>query len=233
MILRWDAPGPYAVAFSTRAGGVSEGPYASLNLGRKLGDDPERVDENRRRVCAEVDADHERLALNFQVHSAMVNRARPAGRGAPGDGLWTDEPDLPLLALSADCVPIALVRTNGDRAAAAVLHAGRIGLLAGIVAAGVESLGGRAAAAIGPAIGPCCYEVGDDVAWPYRRRLGHGVVRRGRLDIWEAADRLLREAGVRRVERFDVCTACNPERFFSYRRDGKPRGAQGVLAVIR
>lgn len=233
MILRWAAPGPYAVAFSTRLGGVSDGPYASLNLGRKTGDDPVRVDENRRRLCDAVGADATRLALNFQTHSARVNRAAAAARGKPGDGLWTDEPRLPVLALTADCVPIALVRSNGGRPAAAVLHAGRIGLLAGVAEAGVLALGrGGLDAAVGPAIGPCCYEVGDDIAEAYRRRFGRSIVRNRRLDLWSAAEQVLREAGVRRIERFDLCTACNPDRFFSYRRDGKPRGAQGVVAVV-
>jgi purine-nucleoside/S-methyl-5'-thioadenosine phosphorylase / adenosine deaminase len=233
VILRWAAPGPYAVAFSTRLGGVSDGPYASLNLGRKTGDDPVRVDENRRRLCDAVGADATRLALNFQTHSARVNRAAAAARGKPGDGLWTDEPRLPVLALTADCVPIALVRSNGGRPAAAVLHAGRIGLLAGVAEAGVLALGrGGLDAAVGPAIGPCCYEVGDDIAEAYRRRFGRSIVRNRRLDLWSAAEQVLREAGVRRIERFDLCTACNPDRFFSYRRDGKPRGAQGVVAVV-
>jgi YfiH family protein len=233
LILRWAAPGPYAVAFSTRLGGVSDGPYASLNLGRRLGDDPVRVDENRRRLCDAVGADATRLALNFQTHSARVNRAGAAERGTAGDGLWTDEPGLPLLALTADCVPIALVRANGGRPAAAVLHAGRIGLLAGVAEAGVLALGrSDLDAAVGPAIGPCCYEVGDDIAEAYRRRFGRSIVRDRRLDLWSAAEQVLREAGVRSVERFDLCTACDPERFFSYRRDGKPRGAQGVVAVV-
>ena len=96
VIMRWDVPGPYEVAFSTRTGGVSDGPYASLNLGRMTGDDVERVDENRRRLCAEVGADADRLALNRQVHSTLVHRARAGARGEPGDGLWTDEPDLPI-----------------------------------------------------------------------------------------------------------------------------------------
>ncbi|MBA2383126.1 MAG: laccase domain-containing protein, partial [Actinobacteria bacterium] len=124
VILRWSAPGPYDVVFSTRAGGVSEGPYASLNLGRLTGDDVERVDENRRRLCAEVGCSLERLALNRQVHSAVVHRARAGARGEPGDGLWTDEPDLPVLAMTADCLPIALVREDGSSPAVAVVHAG-------------------------------------------------------------------------------------------------------------
>jgi polyphenol oxidase len=233
-LFHWDAPGPYRVAFSTRVGGVSEGVWASLNLGRRNGDDPARVDENRRRLCAEVGTDAEALALNFQVHSARVHRASRGSRGErQGDGLWTDEPGLPILALAADCVPIALARVNGQAPALAVLHAGRMGLLAGIVESGVAALGGgRVAAAIGPAIGPCCYDVGEEVAGPFRAQFGADVVRGRRLDLWTSAERALRSAGVATVERVDLCTACAPDRFFSHRRDGKPRGAQGVVAVV-
>ena len=90
-LIRWEPPGA-SVVFSTREGGVSEGPYASLNLGRMTGDDVERVDENRRRLCAELGTDPDRLALNRQVHSTLVHRAEPGARGEPGDGLWTEEP---------------------------------------------------------------------------------------------------------------------------------------------
>jgi YfiH family protein len=232
-VIRWDAPGPYEVVFTTRRGGVSEGPYASLNLGRRTGDDVKRVDENSPRPCAEIGAPVERLALNYQVHSTLVHRARRGERGSvQGDGLWTDEPGLPVLALAADCLPIALVRANGDPAAVCVLHAGRIGLLDGIVEAGVAALAGTLEAAIGPSVGPCCYEVGEEVAAPYRERYGEGIMRGRKLDLWQAAERELREAGVTRIERFDLCTACNPELFFSHRRDGKPRGVQGVLARV-
>jgi polyphenol oxidase len=231
-LIRWDAPGPYDVVFSTRRGGVSEGPFASLNLGRKLGDAPERVDENRRRLCAEVGAEVDRLALNYQRHTAQVNRAVAGRRGETGDGLWTDEPELPVLALGADCALVALARTNGDRPAVAVLHAGWKGLLAGIVEAGVAALGGRVAAVVGPTIGPCCYEVGEEVAAPFRARFGADVVSGRKLDLWTSTERALREAGCASVGRLDLCTACDAERFFSYRRDGKPRGGHGVLARV-
>ena len=230
-MIRWDAPGPYRVLFSTRNGGVSEGPYASLNLGRRTGDDVERVDENRRILCAEAGADAERLALNYQVHGSTVNRAAAGVRGTHGDALWTDEPALPILAIAADCVPVALVRAEGPPAAA-VVHAGRIGLLAGVVGETVAALGGRVAAAVGPAAGPCCYEVGPEVSQPYRRRFGAEVVRGRTLDLWRAAELALCDAGVERVHRVDLCTICNPGLFFSHRRDGKPRGVQGVLAVV-
>ena len=233
-MIRWEPSGPYRIAFTTRIGGVSDGPYASLNLGRMLGDDPERVDENRRRVCAAIGADPERLAMNFQRHTPLVHRARPGIRGDDvGDGLWTDESGVPLLALTADCLPIALARGNGDGPALGVLHAGWRGLLGGVVEAGVAALGGKAvAAAIGPSIGPCCYEVGDDVAAPFRARFGPDVVRSGRVDLWSAAEQALREAGCSSVERLDLCTSCRPDLFFSYRRDGKPRGGQGVIGHI-
>lgn len=225
-LFRWDVPG-YAVAFSTRLGGVSEEPFASLNLGRRSGDDVAKVDENRRRLCAPLGADPERLTINYQTHSASVRRARAGEKGEPGDGLWTDEPGVPLLVLTADCLPIALVRRDCGRVA--VLHAGWRGLLAGIVDAGVAALGGgRVDAAVGPAIGPCCFEVGPDVAERFEP-----AVRRGRnLDLWAAADSRLREAGCASVERLDLCTYCNPNLFFSYRRDGKPHGGQGVLAYV-
>jgi YfiH family protein len=231
--LRWDVSERYDVVFTTRNGGVSDGPFSSLNLGRKTGDDVERVDENRRRACAEIGADAHRLALNYQLHSTLVHRARAGSRGERGDGLWSDERDLPMLAMSADCLPVALARTNGLAPAVAVVHVGWRGLLDGILESAVDAVGcGRLAAAIGPGIGPCCYEVRDDVGGPFRARFGAGIVRDGKLDLWRSAEVALREAGVSRVDRFDACTACRPELFFSHRRDGKPRGVQGVLARV-
>jgi len=212
---------------------VSEGPYASLNLGRKSGDEVERVDENRRIACEAIGADLEQLALNFQVHSDRVLQAAPGIRGEHADGLWTNEPDLPILAMSADCLPIAVARTRSDGPAVAVLHVGWRGLLGGIVEAGVRALGGGGlAAAIGPGIGPCCYEVGEDVAAPFRQRFGQDVVRERRLDLWASAERALDAAGVERVDRFDRCTACEPETFFSHRRDAGRTGRQGVIAYV-
>jgi polyphenol oxidase len=231
-LIRWEAPGPYVVAFSTRQGGVSQGPFASLNLGLLSGDEPRLVLENRRRLCAEVGADPARLAMNVQQHSATVNRARAAGRGSPGDGLWSDEPGIPMLKLTADCLPIALVRTNGRSPALAVLHAGWRGLVQGVVAAGVASLGGRPAAIIGPAIGPCCYQVGPEVSSAFRARFGSEVVSGRSLDLWASGERALLEAGCSSVERVDLCTACHPELFFSHRRDGLPRGGQGVIGLV-
>jgi YfiH family protein len=232
-LLRWDVAGPYDVAFTTREGGVSEGPFESLNLALMAGDRREHVEENRLRLCAELGTEPDALAMNRQRHTTLVHRAHAGKRGEPGDGLWTDDRGLPVLALGADCATIAIARVNGRTPALAVLHAGWRGLLEGIAARGAEVLGGGLlAAAIGPAIGPCCYEVGEDVAAPFRAAFGFGLVRDGKLDLWSAAERALRAAGIARIDRFDLCTACNPELFFSERRTGRPRGAQGVIGVV-
>jgi copper oxidase (laccase) domain-containing protein len=130
-------------------------------------------------------------------------------------------------------MPIAIARFEGQRPGVEILHAGWRGLLAGIVAAGVRALGARKlAAVIGPSIGPCCYEVGDEVATPFREAFGEDVVRDGKLDLWTAAERALRAAGVDQVERLDICTACEPDTFFSHRRDHGKTGRQGVIAYV-
>jgi YfiH family protein len=229
-VIFWDEPG-YVVAFTTRIGGVSEGIYASLNLTRGTGDDAEKVEENRRLACEALELPYERLAFNRQVHSPTVHRAGPGTRGEPADGLWTDEPRVPLLAMSADCLPIAIVRTTGPRAIA-VLHAGWRGLSEGVVSEGVKALSVEStqtlAAVVGPAIGPCCYEVGPEVSALF----DDDLTMDGKLDLWSAAERALGSAGVERVERVDLCTRHYPQLFFSHRRDGLARGVQGVIGAV-
>ena len=231
-MIAWDAPEPYRVVFTTREGGVSEGAFASLNLGLATKDVPEHVHENRRRALAAIGGDAATLALNRQVHGARVVRARPGSRGeVEADALWTDEPGLPIGALSADCVPIAIARVGDDRRALAVVHAGWRGLLAGVVPAAASTLGGKLAAAVGPAIGPCCYEVGEEVARPLQAAFGSDVVRDGRADLPLAAERALRTAGVAAVDVLAPCTSCDG-RFFSHRRDAGVTGRQGVLGLL-
>jgi polyphenol oxidase len=229
----------YRVAFSSRVGGVSEGPYESLNLGILTDDDPERVVENRRRLCASVEIDPETATMAWQAHGARVLRADGRGVVRPGtplercDGLWTEEHDRGLMLLAADCLPIALARANG-RPGIAVLHVGWRGLLEGIVESGVEALGGGPLrAAIGPGIGPCCFEVGEEVAEPFRGRFGPDVLVDRNLDLAEAAERALRAAGCEAVGRVDLCTSCEDELFFSHRRDRGVTGRQGIVAALR
>ena len=134
-----------------------------------------------------------------------------------------------MLALSADCLPIAVALTGARPPALAVLHAGWRGLAEGVVEAGVQALGGGpAAAVVGPAVGPCCYEVGPEVSAQFDPDLTDD----GILDLWSAAERALRRAGVAQVERVDRCTRCNPELFFSHRRSGPVRGVQGVIGAV-
>jgi YfiH family protein len=231
-LLRWEGPGPYVVAFSTRRGGVSDGPYASLNLGRLTGDDADRVAENRQILCREVGADEAQLNYNRQVHGAKVLRAERNQSGRQADALWTDVPGRPLLAFAADCLPIVLSRAAGPRPALAVVHAGWRGLLAGVIANAGRALGSAFAAVIGPGIGPCCYEVGGEVAAPFGESFGWDVARNGKLDLWTSAQRALNAAGAVRVERTDLCTSCLPELFFSHRRDRGTTGRQGVIAYV-
>ena len=229
-LIRWDLRGPYVVAFTTRRGGVSEGAFRSLNLGFRTDDDPSNVEENRRRVYAAVGADPARVTWPRQVHGGSVVRAAAVREEA--DGIWTDVPRQALTIVTADCVPVALVRLDGPPAVA-LAHVGWRGLLGGVVAAAVAALGRRrTAAAIGPAIGPCCYEVQEDVAGPVRAACGSGLVRNGRLDLPGAVERAVRAAGCARIERFDSCTSCDEERFFSHRRDRGRTGRQGAIAYV-
>ena len=159
-------------AVSTRHGGVSQPPFATLNLTWASGDEPRAVEENHRRLCAALGIARESLVSPRQVHSAEVHRvgAGDSGRFIPDcDALISDEPGVPLLLRFADCVPILLY--DPRRKAIGLAHAGWRGTVAGMaqaaVQAMVEALGSAPddlVAAVGPSIGPCCYEVGVEVA---------------------------------------------------------------------
>jgi purine-nucleoside/S-methyl-5'-thioadenosine phosphorylase / adenosine deaminase len=222
-----DLPGARAL-FSTRVGGVSEGPYESMNLGILTDDEPDRVAENRRRVAAGAGLEPEAIAMGWQVHGTDVKNWKDAGPGyvSPGeylprvDGHLTDRPGLGLLVLVADCFPVALAG-NGR---IAMLHCGWRGLAGGIVGRALDSFDVQPAAAIGPGIGPCCYEVGDEV----RAEFGHvqGAVSGRMLDLRAVLEHELRDGGVRRIEHLDRCTSCMEELYFSHRRDGGVTGRQ-------
>jgi polyphenol oxidase len=223
--------------FSTRLGGVSEGPFASLNLGRLTGDLPDAVRENRHRLAAAIAIDPKLVLIGRQVHGADVARHdRPAdppayasfARGLPEvDGQATSRPELTPLVFVADCLPVALAGPGG----VAMIHCGWRGLAAGIVERGVQQVAARAAA-IGPGIGPCCYEVGDDVLSAFEP-LGSDVAAGRMLNLRLAARRLLERAGVAETEVSEECTSCQAQLFFSHRRDGERTGRQAGLVVPR
>lgn len=226
-------PGATAV-FSTRVGGVSKPPFDGLNLGVFTDDDQGAVVHNRRRLAAALAFPPERVAIGRQVHAAELSThsdpqapspfAEPGSPIAEVDGHVTAEPDLALLVFVADCVPVALSGPGG----VGMLHCGWRGLAAGIIERGATAVGATDAA-IGPSIGPCCYEVGQEVLDAFAGR-GDGVASGSMLDLPEVARRQLLKAGVERVETAGLCTSCEPDLFFSHRRDAGRTGRQAGLA---
>jgi polyphenol oxidase len=247
-----DLPGAH-VLFTTRRGGFSEGPYASLNLGRLTADRPEAVQRNR--ATLHDDVGHPPVYIR-QVHGTHVRTIRTASADGvaplPDEGIELPEADgqatalagLAPMVMTADCLPIAIAgrgRTNGDESrparAVAMLHAGWRGLAAGIVPAGLQALrelgvDGPVEAAIGPGAGGCCYEVGDEVRSAFSIYGDH--VRHGRnIDLKAIARDQLEAVGVAAVHDAGLCTICaDASLFFSHRRDRGVTGRQAGLAWL-
>ncbi len=235
-------------AFATRLGGISTTPFESLNLGLLSDDHEAAVLENRRRLAAAFGFAPERIAHGLQVHGAELATVPPSFRGsfvvsgttkeprdalAAVDGQVVGEPGAGGLVFTADCLPVAVRGLGG----VAMLHCGWRGLAAGIIAKGAAAVAATSAA-IGPGIGPCCYEVGPEVLAALGH-LGEGIADpadldpgHARLDLVEVARRLLGAAGVDRIEAAGLCTSCETELFFSHRRDAGRTGRQGSLAWL-
>jgi hypothetical protein len=238
---------------TTRHGGISRGPYATLNL-TKNGDDAAAVEENLARACAALAVRREDLVSPNQRHTANVRRVDRDDRGRvlPGyDALITDQAGVPLLLRYADCVPVLIY--DPCRHAIGLVHSGWRGTVLGITRATVtamtEAYGCRPAdmiAAVGPSIGPCCYEVGQEVVdavlqafrmpdEPARggNELLAGGPGRRHLDLWAANALWLREAGVGQVELASICTACHRDEFFSYRASKGTTGHFGAIMQLK
>lgn len=228
----WPAPSNVKAFFTTRAGGVSTGAFASLNLGRSAGDTPEAVNENRRRVVARLPRSPAWLS---QVHGArVVDAAVAIASQTPesADAAFADTVDTPCAVMVADCLPVLFCDEGGTVVAAA--HAGWRGLAAGVLEATVAAMKvppKNVLAWLGPAIGPEAFEVGEDVlrafvsqdagaATAFRTR-GDEFPGKYFADLFALARLRLERAGVARVSGGGVCTASDAARFFSYRRDGK------------
>ncbi len=234
-----DLPGARAV-FTTRRGGFSSGPYASLNLGRLTDDDPAAVGRNRAALQARVDG---RLAMIRQVHGSRVLGVDEVPDGVAGtdevlaleeaDGQATTRAGIAPMVLTADCLPIAL--SGGG--AVAMLHAGWRGLAGGIIAEGVRTLRALGAAeplsaAIGPGAGGCCYQVGEEVHEQFSS-YGEHVHRDDKLYLKAIARGQLERAGVATVHDAGLCTICSSaELFFSHRRDRGVTGRQAGVAWL-
>jgi YfiH family protein len=236
-------------AVTTRVGGRSAPPRDSLNLGLHVGDDPDAVLENRAVIAQILGFEPEALTVAEQVHgsSVAVIRGEDRGRGAVvetdavrgADAMITNEPDIPLAILVADCVAVSLFDTR--RSAIGIVHAGWKGTLDRIVEKAVAAMGRAYAtkpedliAGLSPAVGPCHYPVGGEVAERFRAAFGADAGRifgpdsggRPALDLGEANRLELLRAGVRpeRIDASGICTACSPDLFYSYRGEGHPTG---------
>jgi purine-nucleoside/S-methyl-5'-thioadenosine phosphorylase / adenosine deaminase len=216
--------------FTTRRGGVSGGPFDSLNLGIKTADERANVEENRARVAAAAGCSWEQFQFGWQVHGATVRRATETrSQVTQEDGQATALSGHPALVFGADCQPVLLV-TGG---AVAALHCGWRTMAAGVIREGVAALrdvggDGPVTALIGPGARACCYEVGEEVHEvfeAYDARVGER-----NLDLAKVARTQLQEAGVEAVHDVGMCTMCWFGLFFSHRRDGGVTGRQaGVV----
>ena len=223
--------------FPERSGGVSTGARASLNLGVSWGDDRALVEANRRRLADHAGYDPAAVQMARHVHGTDVwTVGQPLADDATFDGLVCDRPGAVLAAFAADCIPILFAEPAARVCGAA--HAGWRGTVAGIarnMIAAMQALGARAdriRVALGPSIGPCCFEVGPEVVAAFRDALGDvpGLVVAGphkdHIDLRVATRAILERAGVApdHIDDRPPCTRCEPERFFSYRRDGRAGG---------
>jgi YfiH family protein len=231
-------PHPFHHGFTSRAGGVSEGPFQSLNLGLKWGDARENVLENRRRLLAA--ARSSALYLAAQVHGARVIPVRAGDDPATiareqADGVCSDVAGIAVGVYVADCVPVLLA--DPRTGAFAAVHAGWRGTAAGIMAAAIDTMAGAYGSApadlrvaLGPAISACCFEVGAEVAtafgpWPAAIIEEEG--RKPHVDLRLVLREQARAAGVPpgSIDASAACTKCDPEgRFYSYRRDASLTG---------
>ncbi|MBI2932356.1 MAG: peptidoglycan editing factor PgeF [Planctomycetes bacterium] len=225
-------------AFTTRLGGVSQGPYASLNLAHRPDESPEHVARNRQIAGAAAGAPVERLATCNQVLGAAVVPAELEQK-PDADALITDRPGISLLTFSADCC-LALLYDPRRRAIANV-HASRQGTRGEIGRKTVEAMTARfgtdpseLTAVIGPSIGPCCYELREETLADWRAWAPE-VLDGPRLDLKAALRGQLTAAGVApgSIETSNLCTRCRAEWFYSYRRDGERTGRFGAMIWMR
>ncbi len=224
--------GRATAAFSTRVGGTSEEPYGSLNVAVKTGDDPGRVRENRRRLSDALGIEGSGVVMAHQVHGDRLllhereQEPRVWADVAPSpedaDAHATAEPGLAPMVMVADCLPVALAGPGG----VAIAHCGWRGLASGLTATAAREVS-ASSAAIGPGIGPCCYEVGPEVLAAFADVPEAATGRM--LDLVAVARSQLQAAGVGQVQDSGLCTSCEAELFYSHRRDGERTGRQAGL----
>jgi YfiH family protein len=252
-----DAHGRVSCCVTSRAGGLSAGVFESLNLGMRTDDDYDAVVDNRAQLSLITNAFPDLLTFGSQVHGSNVAvvtgdligcGAGDADGAIPDtDALVTNIPDVPLVVLVADCCPVAFL--DPVAGAVGIAHAGWRGTAAGIAAATIDTMtrefGSRPAdiiAGVGPSIGPCCYEVGEEVvdqmAAAYPDLVGRVFDRtRGAkpyFNLWQANRSIVIGAGVpdSNIETAGICTVCHKDTFFSHRADGGTTGRFGALIML-
>ena len=214
------------VAFTNRAGGASAAPFDSLNLSTRVGDEVESVEANKTKLMGGLGLDRDSLVMARQVHGAhLIDADREISEDEEGDVLATRRSGVTLGVLTADCVPIIVLGSEG----VAAIHAGWRGLVAGAVERGVSAVGTPIAAWVGPSIHACCYEVGPDVVDGFEAR-SLPIADAWHVDPGKAAFVALKRAGVEKVAASSDCTSCDG-RYFSARRD-KATGRQGGLTAL-
>jgi YfiH family protein len=225
----WPAPACVHALSTTRTGGDSAGPWKSFNLGMNCGDEPKAVAQNRQKLRALVPS--EPLWMK-QVHGRRVMSSRPSDEGPPeADACVSSRPREVLAVLTADCMPVLFSNQRGDRVG--IAHAGWRGLAGGVIESTVQAIGEppeNLMAWLGPAIGGAVYEVGAEVrdafassSAPVARSIEKVFAPsadRWLLNLVEAAGVILAALGVGQTFGGNLCTYSDPERFFSYRRDG-------------
>ncbi len=233
-------------AVLTRIGGVSRGPYATLNLGHTVGDDLAAVEENHRRALGALGLEPGKVVSPHQVHGArvgVVGRAHLGTVQPATDALVTAVPAVPLLMRFGDCAPVLFF--DSVRRVVGMAHAGWRGVVAGTVGATVRTMTERWGcdpadlwAGIGPTIGPCCYAVGPEVvtvveaACPPGAGVVHNVNGQTYLDLPAAVRAQLHAAGVEQVGDAGLCTACRVDEFFSHRAEHGRTGRFGVVMEL-
>ncbi|OSM96947.1 purine nucleoside phosphorylase YfiH [Lonsdalea populi] len=222
----WPAPATICACSTTRHGGSSSEPYASLNLGNHVGDDIACVEENRRRLMVNAELPAQPHWMQ-QVHGIQVINLDDEFPATTGDAVYTSRPGNVCAVMTADCLPVLFCSVKGDEVAAA--HAGWRGLQTGVLEQTLKAF--RAApsemmAWLGPAIGPQQFEVGAEVRAAFMATdpaAAHAFVARGDkylADIFQLARRRLSTAGISHIYGGEYCTVSHPQQFFSYRRDG-------------
>ena len=256
-LLKFDILGRYGIkhAFSTRVGGVSSEPFSSLNIGASCGDSSACVERNRRVLCAAIGSDYSKMTVCNQVHGAKVhvvysgncgNVADSSVEVCAADAMITNTAGVVLQCAFADCVPILMYEPNVR--AIAVAHAGWRGTVAGVATAAAKAMCEQYAAnmrnilvAIGPAIGSCCFEVDAPVAQHFYD--GYGVdsrviVNKGNgkynIDLERANKLLVLQSGINSINIAcaHVCTSCNTDKFYSYRKECGKTGRHAAIIAL-